>query len=203
MKSVFFDIDTQLDFLYPAGALYVPGAERVVSAIAHLNRFAARHGMPVVSTVDAHFEDDVEFKTWPRHCVAGTIGQHKAESTLLERRVAIPNRACDLEGALPGVGAQQIIVEKQTVDAFATMNLGRILDRLHADRYVIYGVVTEICVLYAARGLLKTGKPVTVVTDAIEGLKAADSQRALEEIRAAGGTLATVGHVVGQVAWVS
>jgi nicotinamidase/pyrazinamidase len=198
-SDVFFDIDTQFDFVYPAGALYVPGAERIVPAIAHLNRQAAQRGIPVVSTTDAHLEDDVEFKTWPRHCVAGTIGQHKAESTLLEKRVVIPNRACDLTGALAGAlardGAQQIIVEKQTVDAFASPNLGRILDRLQADRYVVYGVVTEICVLYAARGLLKTGKPVLVVTEAIEGLKAEDSKRALEEIRAAGGTLATIDSV--------
>jgi nicotinamidase/pyrazinamidase len=196
MKTVFFDIDTQLDFLYPAGALYVPGAERIVRAIARLNRHAAQRGIPVVSTADAHLEDDVEFKTWPRHCVAGTIGQHKAESTLLEKRVVIPNRACDLAGAMGTGDAQQIVVEKQTVDAFAVPNLSRILDRLAADRYVIYGVVTEICVLYAARGLLKTGKPVVVVTDAIEGLKAEDSERALEQIRAAGGTLATVGQAI-------
>ena len=32
MKTVFMDVDTQLDFLYPAGALYVPGAERLISA---------------------------------------------------------------------------------------------------------------------------------------------------------------------------
>jgi nicotinamidase/pyrazinamidase len=196
MKTVFFDIDTQLDFVYPAGALYVPGAERIVRAIARLNRHAAQRGIPVVSTADAHLEDDVEFKTWPRHCVAGTIGQHKAESTLLEKRVVIPNRACDLAGAMGTGDAQQIVVEKQTVDAFAVPNLSRILDRLAADRYVIYGVVTEICVLYAARGLLKTGKPVVVVTDAIEGLKAEDSERALEQIRAAGGTLATVGQAI-------
>src|SRR5471032_939182 len=31
MKNAFFDIDSQLDFLYPAGALYVPGAERIRS----------------------------------------------------------------------------------------------------------------------------------------------------------------------------
>jgi len=195
MRTVFFDIDTQLDFLYPAGALYVPGAERIVPAIARLNRFAAQRGMPVISTTDAHLEDDVEFKTWPRHCVAGTIGQHKAESTLLEKRVVIPNRVCDLVGALAGGGAQQIVVEKQTVDAFTAINLGGILGQLEADRYVLYGVVTEICVLYAARGLLKTGKPVVVVTDAIEGLRAEDSERALEEIRAGGGILATVGQV--------
>jgi nicotinamidase/pyrazinamidase len=193
LLDVFFDIDTQLDFLYPAGALYVPGAQRIVPAITHLNRFAARRGMPVISTTDAHLEDDVEFKIWPRHCVAGTTGQHKAESTLLEKRVVIPNRACDLAGALAIGGVQQIIVEKQTVDAFAAPNLGRIIEQLQAD--FIYGVVTEICVLFAARGLLKTGKPVVVVTDAIEGLEAKDSERALAEIRAAGGTLTTVGQV--------
>ena len=194
MKTVFFDIDSQLDFLYPAGALYVPGAERIVPAIALLNRYAAQHGITVVSTTDAHAENDPEFSTWPPHCVAGTIGQHKAEATLLERRLAIPNRAC--EPALED--APQIVVEKQTVDVFAAPNLRLVVDRLKADRYVVYGVVTEICVLFAVRGLLKTGKPVTVVTDAVETLKTEDGVRALESIRAAGGTLARVsGLVVG------
>ena len=30
MKTVFVDVDTQIDFLFPAGALYVPGAERLL-----------------------------------------------------------------------------------------------------------------------------------------------------------------------------
>ena len=34
MKTVFFDIDTQVDFMLPAGALYVPGAERMLPVIA-------------------------------------------------------------------------------------------------------------------------------------------------------------------------
>jgi nicotinamidase/pyrazinamidase len=188
MKTVFFDIDTQLDFVYPSGALYVPNAESIVPAIAHLNRFAAQHGIPVVSTTDAHFEDDVEFKIWPKHCVAGTIGQHKPNSTLLHKRIVVANR----DHSLAIEGAHQIIVEKQTVDVFATANIGRILELLAADRYVLYGVATEICVLHAARGLLKTGKPVVVVTDAIAGLNPEDSERALAEIRAAGGTLTTI-----------
>ena len=192
MKTVFFDIDSQLDFLYPSGALYVPGAERIVPAIARLNRYAAANGIPVVSTTDAHAEDDPEFKVWPHHCVAGTLGQHKAESTLLERRVVIPNRDC----ALPIEGAQQIIVEKQNVDVFTAPNLSRVIERLNADRYVLYGVVTEICVLFAARGLLKTGKPVTIVTDAVETLKAEDSSRALDEIRSLGGSIARLSEVV-------
>jgi nicotinamidase/pyrazinamidase len=189
MKTVFFDIDSQRDFLFPAGALYVPGAERIAGAIARLNRFAAAHGIPVVSTTDAHAENDPEFALWPPHCIAGTWGQHKAEATLLENRVVIPNRPCEL------ATAAQIIVEKQTVDVFAAPNLGRVVARLNADRYVVYGVVTEICVLYAVRGLLKTGKPVTVVTDAVETLNAEDSARALAEVRAGGATLARLAEI--------
>jgi nicotinamidase/pyrazinamidase len=65
-----------------------------------------------------------------------------------------------------------------------------VVELLSADRYVVYGVVTEICVLFAARGLIKSGKRVVVVTDAVETLNPADSARALEEITGAGGTLA-------------
>jgi nicotinamidase/pyrazinamidase len=186
MPTVFVDVDSQLDFLYPAGALYVPGAERVVPNIARLNRHAAANGIPVISTVDAHTEDDAEFQIWPHHCVAGTHGQRKAEATLLDRRVVIPNRECPLDVA----GMQQIVVEKQNVDVFTAPNLSRALDRLMADRCILYGVVTEICVLFAARGLLKSGRRVVVVTDAIETLNPADSKRALDEIVAGGGTLA-------------
>ena len=186
MGTVFFDIDSQLDFLYPSGALYVPGAERVVPTIARLNRHAAAHSIRVISTADAHAENDPEFRAWPPHCIAGTTGQHKAEATLLDRRIVIPNRPYPLDLD----GAQQIVVEKQHVDVFTAPNLQRIVDLLGADRYVVYGVVTEICVLFAARGLLKSVKRVVVVTDAVETLNPADSARALKEITDAGGTLA-------------
>jgi nicotinamidase/pyrazinamidase len=186
MPSVFVDVDSQFDFLFPAGALYVPGAERVVSNIARLNRHAAANGMPVISTVDAHTENDPEFKIWPHHCVAGTHGQRKAEATLLDRRVVIPNRECPIDLA----GAEQVIIEKQNVDVFTAPNLSRALDLLSADRCIVYGVVTEICVLFAARGLFKSGRQVVVITDAVETLNPADSKRALDEIVAAGGSLA-------------
>ena len=196
MKTIFFDIDSQLDFLYPAGALYVPGAERIVPAIARLNRYAAAHGIPVVATTDAHTENDPEFQAWPPHCVAGTTGQHKAEATLLQKRVVVPNRDCSL--ALEG--AQQIVVEKQNVDAFTAPNFARVVEHLAehlaADGFVVYGVVTEICVLCAARGLLKYGKPVTIVTDAVAALTAEASARALAEIRAGGGRLALSSEIV-------
>ena len=189
--TVFYDIDSQFDFLFPAGALYVPGAERIVPAIARLNRYAAANGIPVVSTTDAHAEDDAEFRVWPHHCVAGTLGQRKPEATLLPRRVTIPNGG----GGLEMGGAQQVVIEKQTVDVFGAGNLRRVVERLGADGHVVYGVVTEICVLSAVRGLLKTGRPVWVVADAIQGLNAEDSRRALEEMERAGGRVASVEEI--------
>ena len=193
MNTVFVDVDTQLDFLYPAGALYVPGAERLVPVIEKLLRHAEMHGITVLSTMDAHREDDVEFQSWPPHCVAGTHGQHKAAATLLDRRVVIPNR----DGVISLAGAQQILLEKQTVDAFATLTLPRVLEALAADRFVVYGVVTEICVLWAARGLLAAGKQVAVVADAVKELRADEAARAYAEIRSLGGSVTTLSEVLG------
>ncbi|MGC9968947.1 MAG: isochorismatase family protein [Bryobacteraceae bacterium] len=191
MKTVFFDIDTQIDFLFPAGALYVPGAERLLPALAELNRYAAEHSIPVVSDMDAHAENDPEFKDWPAHCVAGTLGQRKPAELLLERRVVIPSAP----GDYPIEGAQQIIVEKQTLDVFTNPNVAGLLEKLSADRYVVYGVVTEYCVYYAVTGLLKTGKPVELVTDAIQEIDPAAAQRTLSDFVAAGGRLTTVAQI--------
>jgi nicotinamidase-related amidase len=103
----------------------------------------------------------------------------------------VPNR----EGDLPVDGVQQIVIEKQTVDVFQAANLARVLDRLGAERCVVYGVVTEICVAYAARGLLQRGKQVAIVTEAIEKLDARRSEETLSELRSAGALLCGVGDV--------
>ena len=191
MKTVCFDVDTQIDFLYPAGALYAPGAERVLPHVAALNRHAASNQIVVISTMDAHAEDDPEFKSWPPHCVVETAAQQKPVATLLDKRVALPNRSCEV--AIDGV--QQILLEKQTVDCFTSMHLEPLLEKLNADRYVVYGVVTEVCVKNAAFGLLKTGRRVEIVTDAIRALNEADGAKVLADFCAAGGVLKTIAQV--------
>jgi nicotinamidase/pyrazinamidase len=178
MTTVFVDVDTQIDFLFPAGALYVPGAERLLPAIARLNHFAAAQGIPLVSTMDAHSEDDPEFRQWPPHCVAGTTGQLKPSETLVAGQIAA-----------------QVIVEKQTLDAFANPDFAALLDRLEADRYVVYGVATDYCVRCAITGLLATGKPVALVSDAIAAVNPEDGARTIAEFTARGGSLTTVSEV--------
>ena len=67
----FFDIDTQMDFVFPAGALYAKGGERVIPVVAALNRYASASGIPLISSVCAHPENAREFRDWAPHCVAG------------------------------------------------------------------------------------------------------------------------------------
>ena len=173
MKTVFFDIDTQIDFVLPAGALYAPGAETILPAVAELNRRAPL----VISTMDAHSEDDPEFRVYPHHCVVGTVGQQKPASTLLNDRV------------------RQVFLEKQKLDCFSSPALEPLLRELDAERYVVYGVVTELCVKCAAFGLLKTGRRVEIVTDAVKALDEGQARAMLAEFTAAGGFLVTVGQV--------
>jgi nicotinamidase/pyrazinamidase len=167
MRTVFFDVDTQNDFVLPAGALYVAGAEKILPQVARLNRWAADHGIPLISTADAHAENDPEFVNWPPHCVAGTLGQRKPEQTLVGQNV----------------------LNKQALDCFTIPELPALLETLGAERYVVYGVVTEICVRLAAFGLLKTGRRVEVVADAVRSLSESAAARMLEEFTAAGGVV--------------
>jgi nicotinamidase/pyrazinamidase len=193
MNTVFFDIDTQIDFLYPAGALYVPGAEKLVPQIVRLNRYAIANRIPLISTADAHTENDEEFRTWPAHCVAGTAGQAKPAATLHEGRTTVP-----CKGAADGrVDAPQFIVEKRRLDCFTNPNLPGLLNALGAERYVVYGVVTELCVRCAAMGLLERGGRVELVEDAIQSLSEDARLKMLSEFTAAGGALTTSARLIG------
>ena len=184
MKTIFFDVDTQLDFVFPAGALYVPGAEEMVPVLAKLTQFARANEILIISTADAHLENDVEFEVWKPHCVVGTVGQQKSSATLLPSQPAILSSRSRSSVQL----APQIVVEKQHTDCFTNPNLAPLLATLKADRYVVYGVASEVCVRFAALGLLKTGARVELVTDAIRHLDSNALQSTLDEFVAEGGT---------------
>lgn len=194
MRTAFFDVDTQLDFLFPAGALYARGAEEIVGNLERLSRFAAANGVPVISSADAHAQNDAEFLHWPPHCVAGTLGQMKAQGTLLARRAVMGSKA---SLAVWPEGVQQVVVEKQTIDAFDHPGLPGLIGAIGAERFVVYGVVTEVCVKCAAWGLLKAGKKVALVSDAVRHLDEAAGGAVLREFQEMGGTLTTASQICG------
>ncbi len=183
MKTIFFDVDNQLDFLYPAGSLYVPGAEAILPALGKLTQYAKVNQIQILSTADAHEEDDAEFTTWKPHCVVGTVGQQKSAATLA---IAQPAVLSSTSRSTVSPSAQ-IIVEKQHTDCFTNPNLAPLLAAMRADRYVVYGVVSEVCVRYAVFGLLETGARVELVTDAIRHLDLLAYQAMLDQFLAEGG----------------
>ncbi|MBZ5705243.1 MAG: cysteine hydrolase [Acidobacteriia bacterium] len=198
LSLLFWDVDTQVDFMDPAGKLYVPGAEKIIGRIQQLTSFAAEHGIPVIASVDAHLETDPEFRDYPPHCLVGTPGQKKVAGTLLCGHYVIPNRKIDLPANLASY--PEIVVEKQATDVFTNPNVDKLLGCLGPDREIIlYGVVTEICVEQAARGLCQRGYRVHLVRDAIQHLDVAKGSATIAEVGRHGGRLLTSDEVLSEV----
>ncbi len=168
MATLYLDVDTQLDFVCPSGSLYVPGSEKILARVGALNQEALASGHRLVATMDAHAENDLEFKVYPPHCVTGCLGQRKAPETIVEGMT---------------------ILEKQSVDCFTNPRLAEWLQQWEIREAVVYGVVTEICVLHAARGLAERGIAVRVVANAVKELDTAAREQFFAELRAHGGEI--------------
>jgi nicotinamidase/pyrazinamidase len=194
-KVIFWNVDTQADFVLPGGKLYVPRAEKLLPNLALLAGAARAGRVFMVSSGDAHTPEDPELRTWPPHCMRGTPGAAIVPETLTEKYFVVPNRAAaPLPAALGGY--QQAILEKQTLNVFDNPNADAVIARLAeiTDRdaeFIVFGVVTEYCVNFAAKGLLDRGRRVAIVTDAIESLKPDDGRRTLDELTALGARLTT------------
>jgi len=190
---VFFDVDTQVDFMRPTGALYVPGAEQIVPNLERLMGWARENAIPVISSADAHTPDDPEFKVWHPHCVIGTPGQQRIPETLFPEPAVIPCR----EGAFkpPARWVGQFIVEKPTYSAEDNPNYEAILQALGRRRAVVFGVATEYCVLADALGLCRRGFKVEVVNDAIKPITEEGGREAMVEMEAAGARFVTTAEV--------
>ena len=196
-KSLFRDVDTQVDFLSQQGKLYVPGAEKIIPRLQQLTKYASDHGIPIVASADAHLENDPEFMQYPPHCIVGTEGQLKIGGTLLARRYTLPNRKIELPEDLNTY--PQIIVEKQALDVFSNPNTAPLLNLLGPREIVLYGVVTEICVDRAARGLIKAGYRVNLVTDSIQHLNAKQASATRDYVLSHGGQLVTTDEVLAGI----
>jgi nicotinamidase/pyrazinamidase len=190
-KVIFWEVDTQKDFMLPGGKLYVPGAEKLLPNIRRLTQAARDGRVLLVSHGCFHTANDPEFKTFPPHCVKGTAGAEYIPEALADNVLRVPNdAAATLLSDL--FQYQQILLEKQTLDVFQSRHANSLVERLgNNPDYVVFGVVTEYCVALAAKGLLQRGRRVSVVEDAIETLKPEEGQRAIAELKALGARFIT------------
>jgi nicotinamidase/pyrazinamidase len=176
MPEALLIIDFQNDFC-PGGALPVPEGDAISDRVRELldsGRFDL-----VVATRDWHPPDHASFAAqggpWPPHCVQGTPGAELHDSVDRSRIDYVVD-----------VGSGQA---DEGYSGFEKSDLAEILRRHDIDAVTVVGLATDYCVRATALDALKEGFEVTVDREGVRGIdvQLGDSERALEEIRAAGG----------------
>ena len=203
-RVIYWDVDTQVDFMLPGGKLYVPGAEKLIPNLRRLTDQARKDRVFLVSDACLHAPDDAEFQRFPPHCVRGTSGAEMITETVAETFLILPNRR---EAAVPNdlSAYQQVILEKQTLDVFDNPHTETVIERLKqftdADaEFIIFGVATEYCVRCVAKGLLGRGRRVSLVEDAIKTFKEEDGRGALAEMKSLGARMVATREAIDLLA---
>lgn len=179
MSRALIIVDFQNDFT-PGGALAVPDGDEIADKI---NALAASGDYDlVVATRDWHPADHSSFAAqggpWPVHCVAGTHG-------------------AQLHPALDRTRIDVTVDKGQAVDTngysgFEGTDLDALLRERGITQVTVVGLATDYCVKNTALDALRSGFAVTVDGSAARGVEVepGDSERALAEVRAAGGVIA-------------
>src|SRR2546429_252283 len=188
-RVIFWDVDTQYDFMHADGKLYVPEAERIIGNLKRLTDYAHGHGICLIASADDHVKSHAEISdtpdwksTFPPHCMRGTPGQKKIPETALRDPLVVEPARTDPKALADRVRAHRgdILFHKHRFDVFTNENVTTVLDVLAPDDIVLYGVATDVCDKAAIEGLLerleappaglfRTARPVLVGTTSATG----------------------------------
>jgi len=181
--TIFFNIDTQKDFLNSDGALYVKDAELIKPELLRLTEIADQNNIKVINTADFHTDQSKEISetpdfvnTFPKHCMIGSDGTVFIEETIPFATDSYIIHYTDSKIDEKQFNfARNIIIFKDAFDVFAGNKLTDdalvlIQKDIIVENIVVYGVATNICVAFAIDGLLKRKFKVFLVMDAIKGL---------------------------------
>jgi nicotinamidase/pyrazinamidase len=206
-RRILWDVDTQFDFVDPAGKLYVPGAERLRPAMGRLVAAARAAGLVHVASADDHEPGDAELSdepdwttTYPPHCLHGTLGAEKVSETRQEHPAVLPHMPRPAaEVAALVEHRREVLVPKKRFDVFSNPNTSALVEALDPSEVVLFGVATDVCNDQAVRGLLAAGRHVSFVEDAAAGIDPARTEAALREWRARGVRFTTVDEAVTEL----
>ena len=187
-------VDVQNDFC-PGGALAVDGGDEVVPV---RRRLAARFGalgFHVYASREWHPVESTHFAAhggaWPVHCVQGTEGARLREDLELPRSAAIVTK---------GQGLNDQGYSAMVGDVAGRGSLLEDLQARGVDHLYVGGLATDYCVRHSVLDALQQEFTVTVLTDAVRAVDVTpgDGERALEEMRNAGATLAPAAAVFAE-----
>ncbi len=206
-ETIFWDVDTQYDFIMPDGRLYIREAEKILPNLERLTACARQRNIRIFGSVDYHNPEDPEISdspdfqnTFPPHCLKGTPGQRKVLETSPVNPLWI-----DGDAEVPTSLSQrvrnhtgEVIFRKQRFDVFTNRNVGPVLDIVRPERIVLYGVALDVCNAYAIDGFLERNTaPIQLVLDATQAIFPERGESLVEGWKAQGVTVVSTDQITG------
>lgn len=203
MKRVFWNVDTQYDFMRIDGKLGIKGAKEIEGNLAAITNYARENNFKIINTGDWHSKDSEEFSnspdfitTFPEHCVSGSSGAEFIEATRPREAYVVDWSAGSYDGRQLE-RADEVILYKDEFDVFSgNKYAGDILKKINPESAVVYGVATNVCVDFAVKGLLERKVKVIVPEDAIKGLENLPVESVLESWKNAGVKFVTTKEIL-------
>jgi nicotinamidase/pyrazinamidase len=177
---IFWDVDTQFDFMKPEGSLYVPGAETIIDKVSEVRKFALQNGYSIIADMDWHKPENEEIsespdfkKTFPPHCMAGSPGSER-----LGYLGDVPIEYIETDKIPPEmlkklVEKEQfhIVIRKESLNVFDNPNTDRLIEIVRPDVVAVFGVALDFCVKLVLEGLAKHhGVKRILLKDVVKGL---------------------------------
>lgn len=178
-ELLFWNVDTQFDFMNKEGKLYVPGSEEILPLLERITSFAKEADIQVVNTADHHFPNAKELSdtpdfisTFPPHCMANTSGAAYVGETAPDKPAIIKWDTLYSDKEILELSiSRNLIVFKDIFNVFeGNPNTIKLVKALAPKKVFVYGVTTNVCVDCAVCGLVKQGIQVFTIEDAIKEL---------------------------------
>lgn len=209
MKILFWNVDTQEDFINKNGKLAIAGAESIKPNLKRLTNLAKKYDITVVNTMDWHRTEDVELSdnpdfvnTFPQHCMSYTEGADFIKETDPKIRLHFIFSGV-ARNKMPNSTRRNIIIEKNKFDVFeGNPDTEKVLNTLNPEIVIVYGVATNVCVNFAVLGLVARGYKVVVVSDAIKELPQLDVNLVYENWKNAGVRFETTDNIENVVKYI-
>ena len=210
MKKIFWNVDTQYDFMREKGEyigkLPVLGAQEIEKKLSELTSYARKNKLKIINTADWHNENSKEFSdnpdyktTFPPHCIEETIGAEFVEATRPINPYVInwKDKGFSEEKLKKSI---EIILYKDAFNVFEgypeSPHADRVVEIIKPESAVVYGVATNFCVDFAVRGLLEMGINVYVPLDAIKELPGLPLEQTLNLWKKEGAIFTTVKKII-------
>jgi len=204
MKTIFWNVDTQNDFMNADGKLSVPNAEPIRQNLEKLTQYARRMNCKVISTGDWHTKESKEISdkpdfvnTFPEHCIRDTYGAEFIYETFPDNAYFVDwmkNKNFEIDFA---ENSRNVVIYKDDFDVFkGNPYTDKIIKAIKPERVVVYGVATNVCVDYAVKGLLKRGIQVLYVKDAIKELPGLPLEEVLNSWESKGAKASTTNDIL-------